>query len=277
MGFLTAGFEVFDSPEAMMASEDTQPQPQEQPQRDSPTGVSACRRTANGVTVCRPRPAPLETQAQQDSNQIQPEYSQEDIEEAVLRYASERLGTQIESFDQLQSPQQQAIDERVAKIAEFVETTGRGPEDWFRYQSLNPETMDDLTAVRVNLASEYPNLSSSEINLLIRNSYKLDPNKHDAEAVQLSSCNSRSMLRERDRTSPICVRDTWLLLRKDWTSNPSLMSSGCSQCPSRWTVLLDWNLISVTTRTSPLDLLTSTAAVLRMGTQTSKTSSTLPE
>lgn len=137
-----------------------------------------------------PEPAPMETQAQPEVEQsnTQPEYSQEEIEQAVLTYASERLGMQIESFDQLQGAQQQqsALDERVAKIAEFVETTGRGPEDWFRYQSLNPSEMDDLTAVRVNLASEYPNLSSQEINLLVRNSYKLDPKKHDAESIQLS-------------------------------------------------------------------------------------------
>ena len=32
-----------------------------------------------------------------------------------------------------------AIDERVEAIARFVEETGRAPEDWFRFQSLNPE------------------------------------------------------------------------------------------------------------------------------------------
>ena len=32
----TAGFQVFDSPEAMMASEPTQEQPQEQPQQEAP-------------------------------------------------------------------------------------------------------------------------------------------------------------------------------------------------------------------------------------------------
>ena len=152
----------------------------------------------------------METEAQPEVEQsnTQPEYSQEEIEQAVLTYASERLGMQIESFDQLQGAQQQqsALDERVAKIAEFVETTGRGPEDWFRYQSLNPSEMDDLTAVRVSLASEYPNLSSQEINLLVRNSYKLDPKKHDAERFSFHSCNLKSMLSERDRTSPIFVR-----------------------------------------------------------------------
>lgn len=171
-----AGFEVFDSPEAMMASE----QPQEEtPQQESrPVQEEA---PMESTPYVDPDAAPYEPQQNE-----QPEYSTEDIEQAVLNYASERLGMKISSFDQLQGPQQPAIDERVAKIAEFVETTGRSPEDWFRYQSLNPETMDDLTAVRVNLASEYPNLSSSEINLLVKNSYPLDAEANDANTVQMS-------------------------------------------------------------------------------------------
>ena len=188
----TAGFQVFDSPEAMMASEPTQEQPQEQPQQEAPQQEPqpVQEESTQESQYVDPESAPMNTEAQPEVEQqnTQPEYSQEEIEQAVLEYASERLGTQIESFDQLQGAQQQqsALDERVAKIAEFVETTGRGPEDWFRYQSLNPSEMDDLTAVRVSLASEYPNLSSEEIGLLVRNSYKLDPEKHDAEAVQLS-------------------------------------------------------------------------------------------
>ena len=186
-----AGFEVFDSPEAMVASE----QPQEEtPQQESQSvqegqPMESTPYVDPDAAQSEPQqsaqPEPQQVQQEQQSY-TQPEYSQDEIEEAVLRYASERLGTQIESFDQLQSPQQQAIDERVAKIAEFVETTGRGPEDWFRYQSLNPETMDDLTAVRVSLASEYPNLSSSEINLLVKNSYPLDAEANDANTVQMS-------------------------------------------------------------------------------------------
>jgi len=188
----TAGFEVFDSPEAMIASEPTQEQPQEQPQQEAPQQEPqpVQEETAQESQYVDPEAAPMNTEAQPEVEQsnTQPEYSQDDIEKAVLEYASERLGMQIESFDQLQGAQQQqsALDERVAKIAEFVETTGRGPEDWFRYQSLNPSEMDDLTAVRVSLASDYPNLSSQEINLLVRNSYKLDPKANDAEAVQLA-------------------------------------------------------------------------------------------
>jgi hypothetical protein len=85
------------------------------------------------------------------------------------------------------TPQEQRpLDERVAAIAEFVEKTGRNPEDWFRYQSLNPSDMDDLTAVRVDMASKYPNLSAQEVNLLIKNNYKFDAEKDGEEQVQLS-------------------------------------------------------------------------------------------
>ena len=48
-------------------------------------------------------------------------------------------------------------------IAQFVEETGRSPQDWFAYQSLNPSEMDDVTAVRVQMASEYPNLAPEEV------------------------------------------------------------------------------------------------------------------
>ena len=127
-----------------------------------------------------------ETTAPQE-NVEQPQYSQDQIEDAVLEYMSERLGRDIIDFDDLVTPQEQRpLDERVAAIAEFVEKTGRNPEDWFRYQSLNPSDMDDLTAVRVDMASKYPNLSTQEVNLLIKNNYKFDAEKDGEEQVQLS-------------------------------------------------------------------------------------------
>lgn len=192
-----AGFEVFDSPEAMMASEQPQeetPQQESQPVQEEQSTESTLvqeEQSTESTPYVDPEahPSTPETteQPQAEPQQYeQPEYSQEQVEQAVLNYASERLGTQITSFEQLQNAQSPAIDDRVAKIAEFVETTGRAPEDWFRYQSLDPQGMDDLTAVRVNLASEYPNLSASEINLLVKNSYPLDAEANDANTVQMS-------------------------------------------------------------------------------------------
>lgn len=112
------------------------------------------------------------------------QYNQQDIDQAITKYLSDKLGRDISSLDELQSPQ---VDERVLAIAKFVEETGRGPEDWFRYQSLDTNGMDDLTAVRVQMATDYPNLSYDEINTLLANNYKLDPDKFDDDTVRLSA------------------------------------------------------------------------------------------
>jgi len=114
-------------------------------------------------------------------------------ESAVSRYVSERLGVELESIDQLaqflqqtQQQQQPTIDERVKVIADFVEQTGRNPEDWFRYQALNPSEMDDMTAVRISMSNEYPNLSGDEIDMLVGSKYKLDEDYHTEDEVKLS-------------------------------------------------------------------------------------------
>ena len=78
------------------------------------------------------------------------------------------------------------MDERVEAIAKFVEETGRKPEDWFAYQSLNPSEMDDLTAVRINMASKYPNLTQDEVGLLVQSKYKLDSDMYSDEEVRMS-------------------------------------------------------------------------------------------
>ena len=114
------------------------------------------------------------------------EYSDSDIEGAVFSYLSEKLGRDINSLDSLSSPQQNALDERVEAIAKFVEETGRTPQDWFAYQQLNTSEMDDMTAIRVNMAGEYPDLTREELNLLIGSKYKLDVDVHTEQEIKLS-------------------------------------------------------------------------------------------
>jgi hypothetical protein len=120
--------------------------------------------------------------------EAQPEYQPEQIEGAVLEFLSERLGRDISSFDDLQAAQQEQreLDERISVIADFVEKTGRAPQDWFIYQQLNPSEMDDMTAIQVQMASDYPNLSQEEIGLLVSSKYKLDTDLHSEDEVKLS-------------------------------------------------------------------------------------------
>ena len=111
------------------------------------------------------------------------------IDEVVLGYLSETLGVDLESIDQLKSSmtQQQAeIDERVKVIADFVQKTGRSPEDWFRYQAINPSEMDDLTAIKMSMTSEYSDLNDEEIDMLVGSKYKLDEDLYTDDEIKLS-------------------------------------------------------------------------------------------
>ena len=120
--------------------------------------------------------------------EAQPEYAQEDLDTAVFEFLSERLGRNIDSLDdlQMQEQEQRELDERIEAIANFVQDTGRDPQDWFIYQQLNPSEMDDMTAIQVQMATEYPNLSQDEIGMLVSSKYKLDPDQHSDEEVKLS-------------------------------------------------------------------------------------------
>jgi hypothetical protein len=123
-----------------------------------------------------------------DTNQDKKEYREDQIDSAVTEYLSEKLGRDISSLDELfdAQPQQRQLDERIAAIAQFVEETGRSPQDWFLYQQFNPSEMDDMTAIQVQMASDYPNLSQEEIGLLVGSKYKLDTDLHTEDEIRLS-------------------------------------------------------------------------------------------
>jgi len=191
--------EIFDTPEQLAASmaQDAQPQVESQPEQPAETPY------VDPETAPTEEPSTLEQIAQPEENQEEEyirnreynqnnssvgneeDYSDEEIEAAVYTYLSERLGREINSFEELS--QNNSVDERVQAIADFVQETGRNPEDWFTYQSMNTSEMDDLTAIRVQMSQDYPNLSFEEINMLVGSKYKLDPNVYDERDVQLST------------------------------------------------------------------------------------------
>lgn len=116
-----------------------------------------------------------------------------DVDSAVTQYLSETLGIELSSIQDLlgliqqpQETQQAEIDERLRVIADFMAETGRNPEDWFMYQSIKPDEMSDVEAVRSQLAVQYTNLSTDEIDLLLSNKYKLDENVYSEEEVRIS-------------------------------------------------------------------------------------------
>jgi hypothetical protein len=130
-----------------------------------------------------------ETTTEEQPENIQNDYSDQDVEGAVFEYLSEKLGKSISSIEDLVEyrERERAIDERIAVIADFVEKTGRDPRDWFFYQSIDPSEMDDLSVIRLNMAAEYPNLSQEEVNMLVESKYKLDSNVYGEDEVKLSN------------------------------------------------------------------------------------------
>jgi len=206
--------EIFDTPEQLAASmqADTQtttteeaPQQESQPVEETSTPEVAQDTTPESEpqveTVQEQTTEPeqpqetqyqattddiIETQPSTDNNNTTQQYSDDDIESAVFNYVSERLGREVKSFEDFSQPQG-SIDERIQKIAEFVENTGRAPEDWFKYQSLNPSEMDDLTAVRIKYSQDYPDLNFNEINTLIGAKYKMNPDEFSEDEIKVSA------------------------------------------------------------------------------------------
>ncbi|MAO24128.1 MAG: hypothetical protein CMJ25_25535 [Phycisphaerae bacterium] len=229
-----AGMKVFSNPEDLAASMASQPetpvqeQPEatpEQPERpqfdavleeepqvmESAQTEQPVQEQQTGQEEPQPeRPqfdAVLEEQPQ--APQIQQEdYSDQEIEDAVFVYLSEKLGRDLNSLDDLNQTQAPALDERIEAIARFVNETGREPQDWFTYQSLNSSEMDDMTAIRVSMASEYSNLSPQELNLLVNSKYKLDSDIHTDEEVRLSQVQLK-VDAQKARTQIESVRDTY--------------------------------------------------------------------
>lgn len=131
-------------------------------------------------------PPVQEAAPQVTQNDVAPDI---DVESEVLKYLSERLGTEVSDFSYLNdaiSNKPVEIDERVSAINDFVKKTGRSPEDWYKYQQLNPSEMDDVTAIRNQMVIEHDNLSIEEVNMLVNNKYKLDADRYDENEVTMA-------------------------------------------------------------------------------------------
>lgn len=194
-----------------VAEETQAPEPQE---TVSDTTVSEAATQSNEVDV---------PQSSLESAE-EPEMSQEEFEQAVAGFISEKLGLDLDSIDQLSellnAPKQAAdIDERVKAIADFVAETGRDPQDWFTYQSLNPSEMDDLAAVKLQMAVEYPNLSNEEIDMLMGSKYKIDEDLYSDDEIKLSKLQLK-IDAQKSRSDIERIRDSYKAPVREQQSSP---------------------------------------------------------
>lgn len=171
-----------DVVEQTVAPTDVEPTPNEAVSEQAPVESSAP--DAQPETISEPPVQEAVPQVTQDD--VAPDI---DVESEVLKYLSERLGTEVSDFSYLNdaiSNKPVEIDERVAAINDFVKKTGRSPEDWYKYQQLNPTEMDDVTAVRNQMVIEHDNLTIEEVNMLVNNKYKLDADRYDENEVAMA-------------------------------------------------------------------------------------------
>ena len=196
------GMKVFSNPEDLAASmnqetveptpqPETQPEPQVEAQPEpTPEPQAETQEDSPQPTTSEPAYEQVEQVGQseftQQNDADDEEYSEEDMEQAVISYLSEKLNREVASLEDLM-PKQNPLDERVEAIAKFVAETGRAPKDWFTYQSLSTSEMDDATLVKVDMALQYPNLSADEVNTLVLNKYKLDPSKYSEDEVKIGA------------------------------------------------------------------------------------------
>lgn len=101
------------------------------------------------------------------------ELTDEEVNQFVNSYLREQVGLDLDAIlARLEQPA--TIDERLEPILKFVQDTGRDPQDWFLYQSLNPSEMDDLSVVKLQMQNDFPDLSREEVEMLVSAKYKTD-------------------------------------------------------------------------------------------------------
>ena len=165
------GLQFFDNVDDLAASFN------EAPQQEEAVEVQPEPQQVQETPYVDPEPAPTQ----------QPTLSDEDAGRMMGDFLNEKFGGQQQAPQEpepVEQPQTQ-LDERVEAIARFVEETGRSPEDWFAYQRLDPSEMDDYSAVRVHMATEYSSLSPEEVNTLMQGKYKLNPDVYSEDEVKM--------------------------------------------------------------------------------------------
>jgi hypothetical protein len=126
---------------------------------------------------------------QQDTDDNQTsndELTDEEINQFVNSYLQEQVGLDLGTIlARLEQPA--TIDERLEPILKFVQETGRDPQDWFLYQSLNPSEMDDISVVKLQMQNDFPDLSRDEVEMLVSAKYKTDSEFLDEKEQKMAA------------------------------------------------------------------------------------------
>jgi len=136
---------------------------------NSSTGTTEVQDDSTRVTYTPPEPAEDASASLPTNDAAEP--TQEEVRNFVNSYLQESVGLSLEELAEKTQPQ---VDERLKPILDFMEKTGRDPQDWFVYQQADPANMDDVAVLRMQIMSEYPELSVADVQMMVESKYKLD-------------------------------------------------------------------------------------------------------
>ena len=112
--------------------------------------------------------------------------------ENFLHAINEQFGTEFENMEDFgeaigntEEGSPNYANEQVAKMDEFVRETGRSIYDYIRTQSVDYNKVPDEVLMKEYLRQTNPELTSKELDLYFKSSYKLDSKKHSDDDVAL--------------------------------------------------------------------------------------------
>lgn len=109
-------------------------------------------------------------------------------DEIVLQYLSEKLGRDVASFDDLNSPVSETesndfASEQLRVINEYVKNTGRTVQDYLNTQTVDLSDVSNDAVIKEYLKLENPGLTEAELNDYITATYKTDSEEYTAREV----------------------------------------------------------------------------------------------
>ena len=129
-----------------------------------------------------------ETTVEESQPSQQEETQEVSDDEIVLQYLSEKLGRDVTSFDDLNSPVSETesndfASEQLRVINEYVKNTGRTVQDYLNTQTVDLSDVSNDAVIKEYLKLENPGLTEAELNDYIAATYKTDSEEYTAREV----------------------------------------------------------------------------------------------
>ena len=146
-------------------------------------------------------------------------------DEIVLNYLSEKLGRDIDSFDDFNSTSAETesndfASEQLQVINEYVKNTGRTVQDYLNTQTVDLSNVSDDAVIKEYLQLENPNLTEAELNDYISATYKTD-----AEEYSSRDTNAGKVQLTKDARA---ARDYFNQVKEDYAMPTQVEDSGMS-------------------------------------------------